>query len=199
MELTDSQLASILGVAIVLSLAALGVAASALMGQRRVRRAYAVFSAGRREDVLSLLEHHIDQVASLRQEVHGLRDYTAQLRELDRRAISRTSMVRYDAFEDMGGHLSFSAALLDEHADGLVVTAINGRSDTRVYAKPVGRGDSRHNLSDEERAAISQALHEPGREREATGERRGRSRRDGGRSRAGPAQGSSPREPVERS
>lgn len=194
MELSDSQLAAVMGVTIVLSLAALAVSTAALMGQRRVRRAYAVFSGGRRQDVLSLLEQHIEQVGALRQEVHGLRDYTAQLRELDRRAISHTSMVRYDAFEDMGGHLSFSAALLDESADGLVLTAINGRTETRVYAKPLQRGESPHNLSDEERAAISQALQDQGRGRDETPRRR-QSRR-GSRSRAA---SEAPSAPVERS
>jgi hypothetical protein len=173
-ELSDSQLATVIGATVVLSLFALAVSVAALAGQRRVRRAYAVFTTGRRQDVLTLLERHIDEVASVRQEVAALRDYTGQLRELDRHTVSRTAMVRYDAFDDMGGHLSFSAALLDERGDGLIVTAINGRTDTRVYAKPIERGDSRHNLSDEERTAIARALRGPQRE---VGGRRGRRRR----------------------
>jgi hypothetical protein len=173
-ELSDSQLATVIGATVVLSLFALAVSVAALAGQRRVRRAYAVFTTGRRQDVLTLLERHIDEVASVRQEVAALRDYTGQLRELDRHTVSRTAMVRYDAFDDMGGHLSFSAALLDERGDGLIVTAINGRTDTRVYAKPIERGDSRHNLSDEERTAIARGGRGPQRE---VGGRRGRRRR----------------------
>lgn len=178
MELTDTQLAAIIGGAVLLSLIALGVSATALVGQRRVRRAYSTFAAGRREDVLSLLERHINEVTELRGDVHTLREYAAQLRELDRVAVSRTGMVRYDAFDDMGGHLSFSAALLDERGDGLVVSAINGRTDTRVYAKPIERGDSRHNLSDEEVAAIERAVRAPQRDAEAGRDRRGRPRRE---------------------
>jgi len=192
--LSDPQLTAVLGVLVVLSLAALALGVAALLGQRRVRRAYAVFTGGRRQDVLSLLEHHIEQVATLRQEVAGLRDDTAALREIDRHTLRHTSMVRYDAFEDMGGYLSFSAALLDETADGLVLTAINGRTETRVYAKPIEGGDSRHNLSDEERAAIERALQESGGERETGPKRRRRSRRDDQRRRSSP-----PAEPVERS
>lgn len=172
MELTDSQMQLLAAVAVVLSLAAIAVAAVALAGQRRVRRAYAAFSAGRREDVLTLLQRHIDEVTELRGEVSGLRRFAEQLRELDRHAISRTSMLRYDAFDDMGGHLSFSAALLDERGDGLVVSAINGRTDTRVYAKPVERGESRHNLSEEESSVIARAL-SPQRESDAPGRRGG--------------------------
>ncbi len=54
--------------------------------------------------------------------------------------------------------MSFSSALLDEHGDGMVITAINGRADTRVYAKAISAGESSHNLSDEEHRAIRQAL-----------------------------------------
>jgi hypothetical protein len=67
-------------------------------------------------------------------------------------------LVRYDAFDDMGGHLSFSAALLDAAGNGVVITSINGRQDTRCYAKPVRGGESEYNLSAEEEAAIRQAL-----------------------------------------
>jgi hypothetical protein len=72
--------------------------------------------------------------------------------------------VRYDAFEDVGGRLSFSCALLDDHGSGVVVTSINGRQDTRVYAKPIAEGRSAYNLSVEEDEAIRQALAGPERE-----------------------------------
>ena len=71
--------------------------------------------------------------------------------------MSQVATVRYDAFDDMGGRLSFSAALLDDHGDGVVVTSINGRTETRTYAKPIKRLQSEHNLSNEERAAIDMA------------------------------------------
>jgi Protein of unknown function (DUF4446) len=58
----------------------------------------------------------------------------------------------------MGGQLSYSLALLDEAGDGIVLTAINGRAETRSYAKEVKGGQSTHNLSDEEQAAIDMAF-----------------------------------------
>jgi hypothetical protein len=78
-----------------------------------------------------------------------------------RGAMQHIGMVRYDAFEDVGGRLSFSCALLDGRGDGVVITSINGRQDTRVYAKPVTGGQSSHNLSEEEVAAIQQAIAGP--------------------------------------
>src|SRR5215217_1341752 len=76
-------------------------------------------------------------------------------------AVRHVGLVRYDAFEDVGGRLSFSCAMLDHHANGVVVTSIDGRQDTRVYAKPVNAGKSAYNLSVEEEEAIRQALAGP--------------------------------------
>jgi hypothetical protein len=74
-------------------------------------------------------------------------------------SVRRVGVMRYDAFEDVGGRLSFSCALLDEHGTGVVLTSINGRQETRVYAKPVTVGQSTYNLSREEEEAIRQAMH----------------------------------------
>ncbi|HYU57566.1 MAG TPA: DUF4446 family protein [Actinomycetota bacterium] len=73
-------------------------------------------------------------------------------------AVQHVAVVRFDAFGDMGGRLSFAAALLDARGDGVVVSAINGRTDTRVYAKAVRGGTSVHNLSEEEEIAIREAF-----------------------------------------
>jgi hypothetical protein len=83
-------------------------------------------------------------------------------------AVRHVGLVRYDAFEDVGGRLSFSCALLDDRGSGVVVTSINGRQDTRVYAKPVVSAKSGYNLSVEEEEAIRQAMAQPREAVEAT-------------------------------
>ena len=75
-------------------------------------------------------------------------------------SVRRVALLRYDAFEDVGGRLSFSCAMLDEHGTGVVITSINGRQETRVYAKPVTARTSSYNLSAEEVEAIRQAMAE---------------------------------------
>ncbi|GAC1418044.1 MAG: hypothetical protein NVSMB57_12800 [Actinomycetota bacterium] len=77
-----------------------------------------------------------------------------------RQCLQNVGLVRFDAFEDMGGRLSFCAALLDIDGNGLVITSITGRTETRMYAKPVERGSSKYHLSDEEQGAIRRALGE---------------------------------------
>jgi len=65
--------------------------------------------------------------------------------------------VRYDAFGDMGGHLSWSLALLDEGGHGVVLTSIAGRSEARTYAKSISAWTSEQQLSPEEDEAIASA------------------------------------------
>ena len=73
------------------------------------------------------------------------------------RALQHVGMVRYNAFPGAGAELSFSIALLDPARDGLVISGLYGREETRIYAKPIAAGTSRYPLSDEEREAIASA------------------------------------------
>jgi hypothetical protein len=99
-----------------------------------------------------------EQPAELRFDARDLAYEIGELREAVAHAVQRVGIVRFDAFEDLGGQLSFAAALLDAAGDGIVLSSINGRTETRIYAKPVERGSSRYNLSGEEEEAIRRAL-----------------------------------------
>ncbi|HNZ09678.1 MAG TPA: DUF4446 family protein [Bacillota bacterium] len=72
--------------------------------------------------------------------------------------LQNIGMVRYNAFEGVGGEQSFSLALLDDKKNGITITGIFGHSETRVYAKPIEDGSSKYNLSPEELEAISKAV-----------------------------------------
>ena len=147
-----------------LVLIALGVGAFALL--------LSAMSQGRRrseprgpiqmDDVLrGVLEGQSRQIQRLESAVRSLSATDRRQEALIEGAVRRVGLVRYDAFEDVGGRLSFSCAMLDEHGTGVVMTSINGRQDTRVYAKPIVEGRSQYNLSIEEEEAIRQALAEP--------------------------------------
>jgi uncharacterized protein DUF4446 len=73
-------------------------------------------------------------------------------------SLRRVALVRYDAFDDLGGRLSFSLAVLDARGDGVTLTSLAGREETRVYAKPISAGASPTDLSPEERQAVDAAL-----------------------------------------
>jgi Protein of unknown function (DUF4446) len=89
-------------------------------------------------------------VEALRGEVEALR------LEVDD-AFRHLAVVRYDAFGDMGGQLSWSVAMLDDNGNGLVMTSIHGRSDSRTYAKSIAEWDCDQQLSPEEAEAIELA------------------------------------------
>jgi|RhiMetdeSRZDD1v2_1073273.scaffolds.fasta_scaffold1876490_1 uncharacterized protein DUF4446 len=71
--------------------------------------------------------------------------------------LQKVGLVRYDAFKEMGGQLSFSVALLDGKRDGVVFSILNDRGGARAYAKPVTGGTSSFTLSTEEQQAIAQS------------------------------------------
>ena len=72
--------------------------------------------------------------------------------------IQKVSVIRYKAFEDVGSDLSFSVAMLDENNDGILLTGIFGRNESTTYAKPIEKGISRYDLSEEEEEALNNAI-----------------------------------------
>jgi hypothetical protein len=128
----------------------------------RVRRTYSRLLDGvARGDLLAVVSRHIDSVKELHRAVELVGRETAQLRQRLSSAVRTVGFARYDAFPDVGGQLSFSAALLDEAGDGVVLSTINGRRDSRSYAKTIKGGQSLQQLSDEERVAIAMAMGDP--------------------------------------
>jgi hypothetical protein len=105
-------------------------------------------------DRLAAAERGLVTVTSRLDHLGGRLD---RLNEQTARCLQRVGLVRYDAFKELGGHLSFSVALLDAKQDGVVVSVLNDRDGARAYAKPVAGGRSTFTLSEEEQRAISQA------------------------------------------
>jgi len=93
----------------------------------------------------------------LPEDVLGLRQEVAALRREAKDALRHLAVVRYDAFGDMGGHLSWSLALLDDGGHGVVITSIHGRSEARTYAKSISSWTCAQPLSPEEDEAIAHA------------------------------------------
>ncbi len=90
-------------------------------------------------------------------DVLGLRREVSALRKEAGGVLRHLAVVRYDAFEEMGGRLSWSLALLDDGGDGVVLTSIRGRNEARTYAKSVVSWRSDQELSPEETEAITHA------------------------------------------
>jgi hypothetical protein len=71
--------------------------------------------------------------------------------------VKRMGIVRFNAFDDVGGEQSFALALLNAERDGVVVSSLYGRQDARLYAKSIVKGEGERPLSDEERRAVDKA------------------------------------------
>ena len=71
--------------------------------------------------------------------------------------IQKVAIMRYKAFENVGSDLSFSIAMLDDNNDGIILTGIYGRQESTTYAKPIDKGISRYDLSEEELYVLNEA------------------------------------------
>ncbi|HEY7537949.1 MAG TPA: DUF4446 family protein [Gaiellaceae bacterium] len=125
---------------------------------RRLREAQRMLIGGGRKDLVEFavsLQARID-------DLHGAVDeIAAGLARVDRRidtSVTNTAIVRYDAYEDTGGHQSASLALLDSARTGIVLTAIQGRDYARIYLKELERGKPSVALSPEEQEAVNRAM-----------------------------------------
>lgn len=105
-----------------------------------------------------LLMGHIDEVRHVVEENQRLNTENRRMDELLNMAVTRVGMVRFRAFEDMGSDLSYAVALLDAHNNGVVLSSIFGREDSRSYAKPIEDGKSSYPMTQEEEQALKEAM-----------------------------------------
>lgn len=121
---------------------------------RRYRAAMAVAGG------VDLEKAMIEQRALLREHAERLLAVEAQSQSMQGTLSShagRVGIVRFNPFQDSGGDQSFSIAWVDDQVNGVVISSLYSRSGTRIYAKPLARGNSSYNLTEEEQEAIRQA------------------------------------------
>jgi hypothetical protein len=145
-------------VAAVVAVIALATALALHLRLRRVRAAQLTLQGSGGGDL-------VDFAVSLQARVDGLHraldEASATLGRLERRVdstVSRLAVVRYDAYENTGGHQSASVALLDASRTGVVLSAIQGRDYARIYVKELDAGRAAVSLSPEEQEAVERAM-----------------------------------------
>jgi hypothetical protein len=133
-----------------------------VMQSVRLRRAtgtYRALVSGEQGGSLQdLLDGHIGRVEEVSSSLHELIRLVEYLEQRTRGSLQHIGLVRFNPFADTGSDQSFAIALLDDRRDGIVISSLHGRANTRVFAKPVENGASRHQLSDEESEAIRIAV-----------------------------------------
>jgi signal transduction histidine kinase len=105
-----------------------------------------------------LVTGYLDKIDEVKINSDKLQDLFNTLDKRVKGCVQKTSIVRYRAFEDVGSDLSFSIALLDENNSGIILTGIYGRHESNTYAKPIDKGISRYDLSEEEQQVLEEAM-----------------------------------------
>lgn len=124
----------------------------------RLRQSYgALLTSGEGKDLGELLSMYVEQMRLAASKADQLTKASEQMERQLESSVQRVGLIRFNAFEDTGGEQSFALALLNAQGHGVVVSSLQGRAESRLYAKPVRKWDSGYSLSVEEKEAIAQA------------------------------------------
>lgn len=132
--------------------------------QRRVKRLETrldeLFGDNSGQSGAQMVAEYLATVRQTSASVNQLQAAQTDLSRIIPSMIRHVGLVRFSPFHDTGSDQSFALALLDGHGDGVVVTALHSRSDSRLYAKPIERYRSQYSLTPEEREAMTRATGE---------------------------------------
>jgi uncharacterized protein DUF4446 len=155
---TQSLPTAVVVLAVVVVLLAIWVAwlqRSDAVLRRRLRR---LIGEGEGLGLDELLDKQFGRLDTVAERVEALNRLHHELEALLQQSIQKVGVIRFNPFADTGGDQSFAVALLDAQGNGVVLSSLHGRADTRIFAKQVQAGRSKHALSDEEQDAIRKAL-----------------------------------------
>ena len=125
----------------------------------RFMKKYKTFMKGK--DGISLektILHNINDIDILIESSKNHMEEIKQIKEIQNRTLNKTAIVKYDAFKEVGGKLSFALAMLDKEDNGLVINAIHSREGCYTYIKEIVKGESYIVLGEEEKEALRQAV-----------------------------------------
>ena len=118
-----------------------------------------LFSGKEAKDLESILLDHSKEISDIDKEIQELFEISNKIHNLSQRSIHKVGIIRFNPFKDIGGDQSFALALLDGKDSGLVMSSLHTREGTRIYSKPIIKGESeKYTLTDEEKAAIKNAI-----------------------------------------
>lgn len=160
----ELDLQSIFGISldiIVIALAALVVVLIIIMivngtKLKKLKKSYQAFMSGK--NMQSLEDNLLEKLEQIKEIQKVTDENNERLKKVDeglKDSFQKVGMVKYDAFHEMGGKLSFSLALLTEEDDGFIINAMHSREGCYTYIKEIVKGNSYIVLSEEEEEALS--------------------------------------------
>ena len=149
---TDNGLALVFGINIVLIVATI----VNIIVTIRIKNKYIKFmkKLGNGNNIDEMLKQYLNDVKDVKKDNSEIKAYYTKLDSDIASCIQKVGIVRYNAFRDVGSDLSFAIALLDRENNGVVLNGLYGSESSNIYAKPVKKGLSKYQLSDEEKSAI---------------------------------------------
>ncbi|WP_405379436.1 DUF4446 family protein [Phascolarctobacterium sp.] len=149
-----NNLVAILGV-LALVVVILAVMLVQLKGKLNALQAkYDFFTQGEEANIDTVLTNTLQELQATKAELAALQEKHAKLYEQVQGCLQHADLVRYDAFDAMGGEMSYSLLLSDAKKNGVLLTSIYGRDESRCYAKAIKDGQSSHPLADEEKQLL---------------------------------------------
>lgn len=110
------------------------------------------------KNIEKLVMSYLDRIDEAEKDSEATKEKCDILEQKLQICFQKTSILRYKAFENVGSDLSFSISMLDNNNDGFILTGIYGRNDSTTYAKPINKGISRYDLSQEEKEVLEKAI-----------------------------------------
>lgn len=110
------------------------------------------------KSIEELINLYLDRIDKATEQTEYMKELYKSLDNKINLCIQKVGIMRYRAFEDVGSDLSYSIALLDSKNDGVILTGIYGRNESTTYAKPIDKGLSRYELSEEEKYVLQDAM-----------------------------------------
>lgn len=145
--------------AVVVGLGLLIVVLFALILQQRsslntMKKKYEFFTNGKDANIDQILVETLTKLQETQKELAELQKKHQALREQVRGCLQNVKIKRYDAFDAMGGEMSYSILVTDEEKNGIILTSIYGREDNRCFAKEIVKGKSKTALAEEEESLL---------------------------------------------
>ncbi|NCU42338.1 MAG: DUF4446 family protein [Candidatus Moranbacteria bacterium] len=127
---------------------------------RRLKKFSDVFFSGTQaKNFETLFLEHIKHSQKIEKDLNELAHFSNKVYDLAGKGVYKIGLIRFNPFKDVGGNQSFALALLDQEKTGVVISSLYTREGTRIYTKPVYKGDALedHSFTEEEKEAIKKA------------------------------------------
>lgn len=129
------------------------------MQTEKIRKKFKILFDGKKaKDLEKVIFETAERLKKSEKNISELKKFDKYLEKMALASIQKVGVVRYNPFKEVGGDQSFSIALLNSQNNGFVITSLYGREMNRVYGKPIKKGKSEYQLSEEEEKAIEEAV-----------------------------------------